>query len=59
VSIVNAVLAFFAIDAMLNLGTQLETGTMIDAWETYKAVAGAVWAVTFLAAIALIIVAVA
>ena len=32
VAIVNAVVSFYAINTILNLGTQQETGAMITAW---------------------------
>jgi hypothetical protein len=61
VSIANAVLAFFSINTMLNLGTQRKTGDIADvaSWERYKQSAVAVWTLTLLASIALIIVGIA
>lgn len=58
VSIINAVLSFFATNTILNLGTQRETGTEISAFETYKSVAVGVLTITWVVAIVLIIVAV-
>jgi hypothetical protein len=57
-ALVNAVVSFFAINTIGNLGTQAETGTEIDAFETYKSVAVGVLTITWIAAIVLIIIAV-
>jgi hypothetical protein len=57
-SLVNVVVSFFAINTIGNLGTQAETGQEIDAFETYKSVSVAVLTITWLAAIALIVIAV-
>jgi hypothetical protein len=58
-ALVNAVASFFAINTIGNLGTQRETGQMIDAWETYKSVGVAVLTITWMAAAVLIVLAVA
>jgi hypothetical protein len=59
VAIVNTAFSAFAINTILNLGTQRETGDMIEAFDTYKNVAVAVLTITWIAAIVLIVVAVA
>lgn len=56
-AIVNAVLAFFAINTILNLGTQQETGDTIESWGTYKSVSVAVLTLNWIAAIVLIVIA--
>ena len=56
-AIINAVLAFFAINTILNLGTQQEIGNTIESWGTYKSVSVAALTFNWIAAIVLIVVA--
>lgn len=58
VAIVNGVLSYFAVNTILNLGTQQETGETIDSFETYKSRSVAVLTITWIVAIILIGVAV-
>ncbi len=58
VAIVNGVLSYFAVNTILNLGTQLETGDTIDSFETYKSRSVAVLTITWIVAMVLIGVAV-
>lgn len=57
-AIANGVLSYFAINTILNLGTQQATGETIDSFDTYKSRAVAVLTITWIVAIVLIIVAV-
>jgi hypothetical protein len=59
IAIVNVVVSFFAINTMLNLGTQQETGTEAAGFETYKSGAVAALTLTWVVAIVLIVVALA
>jgi hypothetical protein len=58
VGIVNAAVSFFAINTILNLGTQQETGTEIDSFNTYKSASVGVLTITWIVAIVLIVVAI-
>jgi hypothetical protein len=55
VAIVNCVLSYFAINTILNLGRQQETGEMIDAFETYKSRSVVALTITWIIAIVLIV----
>jgi hypothetical protein len=58
-ALINAVVSFFAINTIGNLGTQAETGDKIDAFDTYKSVSVGVLTITWIAAVVLIVLAVA
>ena len=57
-AIVNGVLSYYAINTILNLRGQMETGTTDDSFETYKSGSVAVLTITWIVAIVLIVVAV-
>lgn len=57
-AIVNGVLSFYAINTILNLRGQLESGTTDDSFKTYKSGSVAVLTITWLVAIILIVVAI-
>jgi hypothetical protein len=50
-ALINGALSFFAINAILNPGTQPQAGETIDSFETYKSRAVALLTITWIVAI--------
>jgi hypothetical protein len=58
IGIVNVIVSFYAINTILNLGTQQDTGTEMDSFERYKSVSVGVLTLSWVVAIVLIVLAI-